>query len=66
MKIYRLFRYVFVAALLFPVSALGQADLSDPRLEGLDLEYYGPTTNQGASVYLDLTYFRLFASHEKG
>lgn len=66
MKIYRLFRYVFVAALLLPTVVAGQANLSDERLEGLDLEYYGPTTDIGASVYLDLTYFRLFASHEKG
>ncbi|MBQ6653122.1 MAG: DUF5005 domain-containing protein [Prevotella sp.] len=52
------------------VTALAQADLSDPRLEGLDLEYYGETVTKPqtgkASVYYDLTYFRLFASHEKG
>lgn len=43
-----------------------QTDLSDPRLEGLDLEYHGPTVDMGAEVYLDLSYFHLFASHEKG
>jgi len=47
-----------------------QDELNDPRLEGLELEYHGETTTKPAtgkaSVYLDLTYFRLFASHEKG
>ena len=50
--------------------SLAQADLSDPRLEGLDLEYHGETVTKvsagKAYVYLDLTYFPLFASHEKG
>lgn len=50
-----------------PLSLYAQADLSDPRLEGLDLEYHGRTVTLARSyVYYDLTYWRLFASHPKG
>ena len=49
------------------LTTLAQADLSDPRLEGLDLEYFGRTaTYSKASVYYDLTYWRLFTTHQKG
>ena len=57
---------LLVSALFVCGSLHAQADLSDERLAGLDLEYYGRTVNAGGFVYLDLTYFRLFASHEKG
>ena len=56
-----------VMTLLLPQTLSAQADLSDPRLEGLDLELHGRTvTFSRGYVYYDLTYWRLFASHPKG
>ena len=49
------------------IPAKAQADFTDERLDGLELEYVGKDLSGGkASVYLDLTYFNLFASHQKG
>ena len=51
----------------FVPQALAQADFTDERLAGLELEYVGRDLSGGkASVYLDLTYWHLFASHQKG
>ena len=60
--------YLLTFLLLSVASGLSaQADLSDPRLEGLDLEFHGHTVSPAdAEVYYDLTYWRLFASHQKG
>ena len=49
------------------IPAKAQADFTDERLDRLELEYVGKDLSGGkASVYLDLTYFNLFASHQKG
>lgn len=59
-----------LVAVLLSVTTLttfAQVALSDERLAGLDLEYQGSTVESAdALVYYDLTYWRLFASHQKG
>lgn len=58
---------VCVLLLAVGTQAVAQADFGDERLSGLELEYAGRDLSGGkASVYLDLTYFNLFASHQKG
>ena len=54
-------------AMLLPLSVTCAAQdfLNDERLDGLDLEYVNKVYNK-AYVFRDLTYFHLFASHEKG
>ena len=47
--------------------AQAQADFSDERLQGLELEYVGKDLSDGkAAVYQDISYFHLFASHLYG
>ena len=54
-------------ALWFSTEAGAQVRLDDERLSGLELEYIGQAYDgDGATVYRDLTYWHLFASHTKG
>lgn len=65
----KIIHYMLVTATLCgaTLTTWAQADLSDPRLEGLDLEYQGrAVASADVHVYYDLTYWRLFASHQKG
>lgn len=54
-----------VCAMAFP--AIGQVNLADERLEGIELDYEGlDYEKKGASIYRDLTYWNFFASRTKG
>ena len=58
---------LLLAAFLSPLGSHAQTGMDDERLAGLELEYVGKDySDRKATIYLDLTYFHLFASHQYG